>query len=182
VGTPKGTSLLGDPPSEPAPNQVLAGDITYIPTTDGWLPLAVLLDLYSRRVVGWPCRTASTRSWPSLRCGWPPPRGLWRPTGFITRTGIADTVATTTSPRWSSLRPSKALRLSPVRPRPKDAAADHLGARHGSAQEHERSLLHRHRGPHAPRIAGEPLGGANPTPGSASVRRLRVHNRSAHRG
>lgn len=36
-----------------APNQVLAGDITYITTTDGWLYLAVLLDLYSRRVVGW---------------------------------------------------------------------------------------------------------------------------------
>ena len=36
-----------------APNRVLAGDITYIPTTDGWLYLAVLLDLYSRRVVGW---------------------------------------------------------------------------------------------------------------------------------
>jgi putative transposase len=36
-----------------APNRVLAGDITYITTTDGWLYLAVLLDLYSRRVVGW---------------------------------------------------------------------------------------------------------------------------------
>lgn len=36
-----------------APNQVLAGDITYVSTTDGWLYLAVLLDLYSRRVVGW---------------------------------------------------------------------------------------------------------------------------------
>ncbi|MEO6601864.1 MAG: IS3 family transposase, partial [Polyangiaceae bacterium] len=36
-----------------APNCVLAGDITYITTTDGWLYLAVLLDLYSRRVVGW---------------------------------------------------------------------------------------------------------------------------------
>jgi len=32
---------------------VLAGDITYIATSDGWLYLAVLLDLYSRRVVGW---------------------------------------------------------------------------------------------------------------------------------
>jgi putative transposase len=39
--------------SVPAPNQVLAGDITYISTTDGWLYLAVLLDLHSRRVVGW---------------------------------------------------------------------------------------------------------------------------------
>lgn len=37
----------------PAPNRVLVGDMTYIPTTDGWLYLAVLLDLYSRRVVGW---------------------------------------------------------------------------------------------------------------------------------
>jgi transposase InsO family protein len=36
-----------------APNCVLAGDITYVQTTDGWLYLAVLLDLYSRRVVGW---------------------------------------------------------------------------------------------------------------------------------
>jgi transposase InsO family protein len=35
-----------------APNRVLAGDITYIATSDGWLYLAVLLDLYSRRVVG----------------------------------------------------------------------------------------------------------------------------------
>ena len=35
------------------PNRVIAGDITYIATSDGWLYLAVLLDLYSRRVVGW---------------------------------------------------------------------------------------------------------------------------------
>jgi putative transposase len=34
------------------PNCVLAGDITYIATSDGWLYLAVLLDLYSGRVVG----------------------------------------------------------------------------------------------------------------------------------
>lgn len=28
-------------------------DITYIPTAEGWLFLAVVLDLYSRRIVGW---------------------------------------------------------------------------------------------------------------------------------
>lgn len=39
--------------SAAAPNEVLAGDITYVATSDGWLYLAVLLDLYSRRVVGW---------------------------------------------------------------------------------------------------------------------------------
>jgi transposase InsO family protein len=36
-----------------APNQVWAGDITFIPTSAGWLYLAVVIDLYSRRIVGW---------------------------------------------------------------------------------------------------------------------------------
>ena len=37
----------------PAPNRCWAGDITYIRTTSGWRYLAVWIDLYSRRVVGW---------------------------------------------------------------------------------------------------------------------------------
>jgi putative transposase len=36
-----------------APNKVWVGDITYLDTQQGWLYLAVLIDLYSRRVVGW---------------------------------------------------------------------------------------------------------------------------------
>lgn len=35
------------------PNQVWAGDITYVWTAEGWLYLAVVLDLYSRRVIAW---------------------------------------------------------------------------------------------------------------------------------
>ena len=35
------------------PDRAWVGDITFIPTRAGWLYLAVLLDLYSRRVVGW---------------------------------------------------------------------------------------------------------------------------------
>lgn len=35
------------------PNRVWVGDMTYVPTRDGWLYLAVLIDLWSRRVVGW---------------------------------------------------------------------------------------------------------------------------------
>lgn len=35
------------------PDQVWVGDITFIPTQAGWLYVAVLLDLYARRVVGW---------------------------------------------------------------------------------------------------------------------------------
>ena len=36
-----------------APNKVWVGDITYIQTREGWLYLAVIIDLFSRRVVGW---------------------------------------------------------------------------------------------------------------------------------
>ena len=36
-----------------APNRVWAGDITYVWTDAGWLYLAVVLDLYSRAVIGW---------------------------------------------------------------------------------------------------------------------------------
>jgi transposase InsO family protein len=35
------------------PNRVWAGDLTYVWATEGWLYLAVILDLYSRRVIGW---------------------------------------------------------------------------------------------------------------------------------
>ena len=46
-------NLLQQDFSRLAPNHCWAGDITYIRTTAGWRYLAVWLDLYSRRVVGW---------------------------------------------------------------------------------------------------------------------------------
>ena len=46
------------------PNQAWVGDITYIPTDEGWLYLAVLLDLFSRRVVGWAMDRRMTRHLP----------------------------------------------------------------------------------------------------------------------
>jgi putative transposase len=46
-------NLLNQRFTTAGPNRVWAADITALPTRDGWLYLAVLLDLYSRRVVGW---------------------------------------------------------------------------------------------------------------------------------
>jgi putative transposase len=47
-----------------APNQVWMGDVTYIPTGTGWSYLAVLLDAFSRRVVGWAVGTQLTAALP----------------------------------------------------------------------------------------------------------------------
>ena len=46
-------NLLEQNFSAASPNQRWAADITYIPTSQGWLYLAVVIDLYSRKVVGW---------------------------------------------------------------------------------------------------------------------------------
>jgi putative transposase len=46
-------NLLDQDFSASAPSQKWAGDISYIWTREGWLYLAVNLDLYSRRVIGW---------------------------------------------------------------------------------------------------------------------------------
>ena len=46
-------NLLGGQPLPEVPDRVWAGDITFIPTSAGWLYLAVVIDLCSRRVVGW---------------------------------------------------------------------------------------------------------------------------------
>ena len=35
------------------PNQIWAGDITYLKTGEGWMYLAIVMDLFSRRIVGW---------------------------------------------------------------------------------------------------------------------------------
>ncbi len=46
-------NLLDQDFSATGPNQKWAGDISYIWTGEGWLYLAVIIDLYSRRVIGW---------------------------------------------------------------------------------------------------------------------------------
>jgi transposase InsO family protein len=52
-GLPVAANTLQRQFTVPQPNRVWAGDITYVWTLEGWLYLAVLLDLYSRAVVGW---------------------------------------------------------------------------------------------------------------------------------
>jgi len=46
-------NLLNQQFSAPAADRVWMSDVTYVPTQQGWLYLATVMDLYSRRIVGW---------------------------------------------------------------------------------------------------------------------------------
>lgn len=50
---PIAPNRLAEAPATSAPNQIWVADITYIPTQEGWLFLAGVLDLHSRKIVGW---------------------------------------------------------------------------------------------------------------------------------
>ena len=50
---PVADNLLKQDFTASQPNQKWAGDITYLWTNEGWYYLAVVLDLYSRKVIGW---------------------------------------------------------------------------------------------------------------------------------
>jgi transposase InsO family protein len=46
-------NILANTEKPSAPGQICVSDITYVATREGWLYLAVVIDLYSRAVVGW---------------------------------------------------------------------------------------------------------------------------------
>jgi putative transposase len=55
-GLPIAPNLIARDFTAPAPNRVWLADITYIPTAEGWLYLAAIMDLFSRKIVGWAMR------------------------------------------------------------------------------------------------------------------------------
>lgn len=69
---PVAPNLLDQNFEASAPDQTWATDITYVPTGEGWLYLAVVLDLYTRMVVGWSMQERMTRELviDALRMAW----------------------------------------------------------------------------------------------------------------
>ena len=57
---PVAQNLLDRQFTPAAPDRVWTGDITYIPTGEGWLYLAVVLDLFNREVIGWSIKSRMT--------------------------------------------------------------------------------------------------------------------------
>ncbi|HCM1919247.1 TPA: IS3 family transposase [Salmonella enterica subsp. salamae serovar 28:r:e,n,z15] len=64
-GLPVSENLLKQDFCASGPNQKWAGDITYLHTDEGWLYLAVVIDLWSRAVIGW---SMSSRMTAQLAC------------------------------------------------------------------------------------------------------------------
>jgi putative transposase len=58
---PVAPNLLDRNFSPACPDQVWTADITYIPTAEGWVYLAVVMDLYTRMIVGWSMGARVTR-------------------------------------------------------------------------------------------------------------------------
>jgi putative transposase len=78
---PIAPNRLPELPTPSGPNQIWLADITYIQTAQGWLYLAAILDLFSRKIVGW---ASSDRidtalvlaAWNTALCHREPPAGL----------------------------------------------------------------------------------------------------------
>ena len=69
-GLPVSENLLEQDFYASGPNQKWAGDITYLRTDEGWLYLAVVIDLWSRAVIGWSMSPRMTANWPAMPCRW----------------------------------------------------------------------------------------------------------------
>jgi hypothetical protein len=76
------------------PNKVWVTDITYIRTWEGWLYLAIVMDLFSRKIVGGQPGLLSTASWSSTPSCWRSNDG-GRVELLFTLTRAVSTVATT---------------------------------------------------------------------------------------
>lgn len=84
-GLPVSDNLLKQDFYAGAPNQKWVGDIMYLRTDEGWLYLAVVIDLWSRAVIGW---SMSSRMTTQLACD-ALQMALWRrkrPENFIVHT------------------------------------------------------------------------------------------------
>ena len=61
-------NLLDQDFTAAGPDEKWGADISYIWTKEGWLYLAVVIDLFARRVVGWSTGDRRTATWPWQHC------------------------------------------------------------------------------------------------------------------
>jgi len=103
-GLPVSPNLLERRFAVEAPNRVWAGDITYVWTQEGWLYLAVVIDLFSRQVVGFAMSERMTRQLviDALRMAWfRRPAGDW---SFVLAMVIFKRNPISLARKWSRFR------------------------------------------------------------------------------
>jgi transposase InsO family protein len=105
TATPPAPDLVGRLFDPDQPDRIWVSDLTYVPTDEGWLYLASVLDLASRHLLGWSMAPTTMPAWSVMRSRlrWPPAAGhRWRPRsstptvsmwlpvllGFLTRTAM----------------------------------------------------------------------------------------------
>ena len=99
---------LATRPAPTGPNQIWVADLTYVPTATGWLYVAVIMDLWSRRVIGWSADV--TLATTTVLAAWPWPFNIAnRQSGCsTTRIVASNTPVTTTASRWRQSVPKPA--------------------------------------------------------------------------
>jgi transposase InsO family protein len=94
--SPVADNLLARDFAAARPDEKWAADITYVPTGEGWLYVAGVVDLCTRRVVGWAMADHMETGLAPTRCGWRSPAAPRPPACCTTATAGASTRATTT--------------------------------------------------------------------------------------
>lgn len=84
------------------PNRKWAGDISYVWTREGWLYLAVILDLHSRRVIGWAVSNRLKRDLAIRALRWPSPCDAHRRAASTILIAVANTAPTITRRFYAS--------------------------------------------------------------------------------
>ena len=69
-GLPVAPNRLNRDFSAQRPNEKWVADFTYIDTAEGWLYLALVLDVFSRKIVGWAMENHMETRWSSRLCAW----------------------------------------------------------------------------------------------------------------
>ena len=93
---PVAPNLLNQDFNAAGPNQKWGADISYVWTREGWLYLAVVIDLFARRVVGWAAGDRLHKELALLAYAGPSPCGVHPSGSFTTRTVAANTAPSST--------------------------------------------------------------------------------------
>jgi putative transposase len=94
--------LVGRDFTAARPGTKLVGDITYLPTIEGWWYLATVIDLATREVIGYAMADHPAPNWSPTPCAWPLAAVTWKPLASCTPTAAASTPVANSARKYGS--------------------------------------------------------------------------------